>query len=225
MFLFSSKSRTELCDCMLARGSDKAGHAGKGRHNYTPLYTQLFSHLRYSPLKILELGFGANGVDTKSNAGLAAKPGASLYGWSDYFPRASVYGADGDRSALFSDAGARIKTYWVDQTSKEAIAALWASDDLKNEMFDIIIDDGLPAFDAKLTFFENSIHKLSRHGFYVIEDVAGAALERWVKALSLFTEKQPLFTGQVVQVANPVNQHDNNLVLVRYARELKTVAR
>jgi predicted methyltransferase len=52
---------------------------------------------------------------------------------------------------------------------------MWKHDELK-ENFDIIIDDGLHTFDANVCFFENSIHKLSDNGYYIIEDIQNSEL-------------------------------------------------
>ena len=71
--------------------------------------------------------------------GISAKPGASLRVWRDYFPGANIFGADIDQDILFSEN--RVETFYLDQTSKESIDAMWRA--IKISDFDLIIDDGL----------------------------------------------------------------------------------
>ena len=100
--------------------------------------------------------------------GKDGRPGASLYGWQEFFPNSYIFGADIDTDILFNTD--KIKTYYCDQRSPEIILKMWIKPDLQ-ENFDIIIEDGLHTFDGHVCFFENSIHKLKTNGYYIIEDV------------------------------------------------------
>ena len=51
--------------------------------------------------------------------GINGKPGASLYGWSDFFPNSKIFGADIDINILFRTE--RIKTYYCDQLNPNDI--------------------------------------------------------------------------------------------------------
>jgi hypothetical protein len=155
-------AKTELCDIMTAHGSDK----GNG-HNYTLLCHFLFHHRRREITNVFELGIGTNFTDVPSSMGEGGTPGASLRGWRDFFPRAQIIGADIDKRILFTDD--RIATYYVDQTNKVDIADLWKT--LSSTSFDIMIDDGLHTCEANAVFMENSFHKLSQGGYYIIEDI------------------------------------------------------
>ena len=42
---------------------------------------------------------------------------------------------------------------------------------IKENDFDIIIDDGCHRFEETIIFFENSINRLSETGIYIIEDI------------------------------------------------------
>lgn len=163
---------TELCVLMNKYGSDK-GTQNKGRGNYTKLYNFLFSEIKDKIKNVFEVGLGTNYTDVPSSMGIDGVPGASLRGWREYFTNANIYGADLDRRILFQEE--RIKTFFVNQFDKKTINDLWF--ELENIEFDIIIDDGIHdvSFDNKSgnkIFFENSIHKLKKNGFYIIEDVA-----------------------------------------------------
>src|SRR5579871_4468939 len=136
--------KTKLCDIMTNYGSDKGGK----HHNYTTLYYKLFQPLVGTKLNIFELGLGTNNTDIESNMGVNGKPGASLYGWREFFGNnANVYGADIDRRILFTDK--QIKTYYCDQTDTNSINQMFGEIDKEEKkekdklMFDIIIEDGL----------------------------------------------------------------------------------
>ena len=115
---------TAWCRVMTKYGSDK----GCRSHNYTTVYSALFESARGRPFRIFELGLGTNNKNFPFNMGPNGYPGASLLGWRDLFPLASIYGADIDRDILFQDD--RIKTYFCDQLNPTAIRDLWAEPDL-----------------------------------------------------------------------------------------------
>ena len=58
----------------IRHGTDKWGP-----HFYTPVYHELFAHLRDAAVRLLEIGIGGYGYQTVG--------GASLRMWADYFPR------------------------------------------------------------------------------------------------------------------------------------------
>ena len=138
-------------------------------HNYTTFYYSIFKDLREHKLRVFELGLGTNNESLPSNMGRHGRPGASLYGWSEFFPNAHIFGADIDTNILFHTG--KIKTFYCDQTNKHIIQYMWNAPEL-HDNFDIIIEDGLHTFDANVCFFENSIHKLNPNGYYIIEDIS-----------------------------------------------------
>ena len=96
--------RTALCDIMEKNMSDKSYpkdlrenesyHIKKKRkkssqvvgfHNYTLFYHEFFHHMRSKQLNIFELGLGSNNPSIVGWMGKNARPGASIYGWSEYF--------------------------------------------------------------------------------------------------------------------------------------------
>lgn len=164
-YLFES---TELCEIMGRNKSDKGNIDLTKSHNYTTLYFNLFKDLKDKHLNIFELGLGTNNTDVRSNMGVFGRPGASLFGWSEFFPNSFIYGADIDSRILFESD--RIKTFYCDQTDPESIKKMWNNEILKEVKFDIIVEDGLHALNAQICFFENSIHKVKDGGYYIIED-------------------------------------------------------
>ena len=71
----------------------------------------------------------------------------------------------------------RIKNFFVDQTCKSSIEAMFKN--IGNVLFDIIIDDGLHKFEANINLFENSFKHLSKEGMYIIEDVYSKDKEKF----------------------------------------------
>ena len=96
-------------------------------------------------------------MNVPSNMGPNGRPGASLYGWSEFFFNSDIFGADIDTEILFNTD--KIKTFYCDQTNPHIIKYMWNEPKLQ-ENFDVIIEDGLHTFNANVCFFENSIHKL-----------------------------------------------------------------
>jgi hypothetical protein len=190
---------SQLCD---EHGSDKGEIKTTGHpypwpsHTYADFYSRLFDHCRHGVKRVFECGLGTSNPDLLSSMGSGGKPGAS-----------QIVGADIDRGTLFEED--RIRTFFVDQTRTEAIAALWEQAGAGD--FDFMIDDGLHTFEAGRCLFENSIARLSPHGIYVIEDVPPVDLLQY----------QQYFHGKDY-VVDFVNLHrpdldlaDNSLVVIR----------
>lgn len=206
---------SQLCD---KYGSDKGGvkssaHAcPRPTHTYADFYSRLFSHCRQSVEKVFECGLGTNNPDLVSSMGHDGKPGASLRVWRDYFPNATVYGADIDRDVLFEEE--RIRTFYVDQLDPTAIAALWRQVGVGD--FDLMVDDGLHTFEAGSCLFEHSISRLAKDGVYIIEDVGPSNLLRYK---AFFSNKD--YAVDYVTLFRPnVRLGDNNLVVIRNSSSL-----
>jgi len=204
---------TPLCEIMGRHGSDK-GHQTitTSWHNYTTVYDRLFELRRQQPLRVFELGLGTTNPTFHAHMGTAGKPGASLRGWAEYFPHASVFGADLDESILFEEE--RIKTYLCDQTDPKRIAAMWEREELR-EGFDVIIDDGWHILRANKCFFENSIDKLNPEGYYIIEDIGDPRMEEQVAE---WAKVYPWLSFTFYKVPSSRNTYDNTLVIVQNTR-------
>ncbi len=150
-------------------GSDKAS-----KHDYDLVYEAILSPQRHQPLRILEIGLGSNNPKIPSNMGINGRPGASIRAFRDYLPQALVVGADIDVNTLFEDE--RIKTYFVDQTSKQSLA------DLGNVIpapFNLMIDDGMHAVDTNLNTIYFFLDLLEIGGWGVIEDIPERSIAIW----------------------------------------------
>jgi hypothetical protein len=191
---------TDLCRLMAGFGSDK----GLGWHTYTPFYQALFLERRETLTALFELGLGTNNEDTPSNMGAHGRPGASLRGWRDYFPKARIYGGDVDRRVLFAED--RIETFFVDQCDLATFDALWAK--LPHVELDVFLDDGLHTFDAARLTFARSVGKVKSGGWYIIEDVARKDAQAYLEIV----EERGL-PGMSIDIHHPSNTYDNCLVV------------
>lgn len=205
---------TWLCYFMSYHRSDKGSLSpATSQHNYTILYNHLFESMRDRPLRIFELGLGTNNTDVPSNMGPSGRPGASLYGWREYFPNASIFGADIDRRILFESD--RIRTYYCDQTNPDSIRDLWDSPGLSEEGFDIIVEDGLHKHAANVCFFENSIHKLNVGGYYIIEDLYCDQRHLHEASLEEWKTRFPNMKFGLLVLPSKTNIWDNTVILVQ----------
>lgn len=150
---------TDLCMYMERNKSDKST-----RHNYTLVYDFLFKKLRNKKINLFECGLGSKNTSLPCNMGSDARPGSSLFAWSEYFLKGTILGCDIDDTIKLDE----FKTFVCDQTNPASIQNMWSNINLD---FDIIIDDGYHNFEANCCFFENSFHKLKKDGIYIIEDI------------------------------------------------------
>jgi hypothetical protein len=204
---------TDLCVIMGNNNSDK-GYKDKSlcKHNYTTYYYKLFKNIRYDSLRIFELGLGTNNINVPSNMGVNGRPGASLYGWAEFFPNSFIYGADIDKGILFQNE--RIKTYYCDQTNPDVIRNMWDEPELQQK-FDIIIDDGLHLVHSNKCFFENSIHKLNSGGIYIIEDVQDECLNIFNNIINEWKSIYTSYTFRIIKLETSFNLPDNNIIFIQ----------
>jgi hypothetical protein len=200
----------KLCDLY---GSDKGALTTKGHpypwrsHTYTDYYLRLFSNSRQTIRRVFECGLGTNNPDIPSTMGIHGKPGASLRVWRDFFPNASVWGGDIDRTILFQEE--RIQTYYVNQLDNDSIQEFWKTVGVRD--FDFMLDDGLHTFEAGSNLFSNSIDYLGKSGVYVIEDVSYPDLLRYKN----FFDETDYLVDFVLLYGPDANSGDNNLVVVK----------
>lgn len=211
-FVFDERQMTPLCEIMGRNKSDKGNiNINECWHNYTTFYYSIFNELRDKSLRVFELGLGTNNVNIPSNMGENGRPGASLYGWQEFFPNSQIFGADIDGDILFNTD--KIKTFYCDQTNPHIIKYMWNDSNLQ-ENFDIIVEDGLHTFNANVCFFENSIHKLNPNGYFIIEDIVHYEEELFINKIKEWElqYKDCLFT--LLKIPSTINNHDNTLLVV-----------
>ncbi len=211
-FLFNENQSTPLCEIMGRHGSDKGSiNIQSSWHNYTTFYYSIFKYLRYNQLRVFELGLGTNNENLPSNMGANGRPGASLFGWSEFFFNSHIFGADIDTDILFNTD--KIKTFYCDQTNPETIKKMWNESDLQ-ENFDIIIEDGLHTFHANVCFFENSIHKLKQNGYFIIEDILLGEECLFENKIKEWETQYKDCSFTLLKIPSSTNPHDNTLLVV-----------
>jgi hypothetical protein len=140
----------------------------KDRNGYTPMYHSILKHLRDREIALLEVGIGTlipgapSSMVGYSLPGYA--PGGSLRAWRDYFPKGRIVGADIQPDTQFSED--RITTVLADSSSKEQLDKA-----LGDQMFDVIIDDGLHWDETQVQTLQNLWHRVRPGGFYITEDI------------------------------------------------------
>ena len=201
---------SNLCD---KYGSDKGEVKASGHpylwpsHTYADFYSRLFSHCRQSVKRVFECGLGTNNPNLVSSMGADGKPGASLRMWRDFFPNATIYGADIDRDILFEED--RIQTFHIDQLDPKAITDYWKRVGVRD--FDLMVDDGLHTFEAGSCLFEYSVPYLDKDGIYIIEDVYMNDLLRY----KTFFSGREFVVDYVTMFRRDVSLEVNNLVVIR----------
>ena len=199
-------------------GSDKGQTSSKGNpynwssHNYADIYELMF-RLRRSDVELLvECGIGTNDPSFVSSMGVNGKPGASLYVWKDFFPKAQIIGIVIDSNILFEDD--RITTYQCDQTSSDSLKNFCNIASLTLSSIDIIIDDGLHEFHAGKSMFESMNKYLALDGIYVIEDVSQSD---YIPYKDYFAKLETQFTVQFVNLQRPsLSVLNNRLIVIRH---------
>jgi hypothetical protein len=140
----------------------------------------------------------------------ALRPGGHPYPWpphsyADFIERTF----DHCRHHIKSVFECGLGTTNPDIACNMAIRTMWALVDAAP--FDLMIDDGLHAFDAGVCLLENSFHRLREGGLYSIEDVAVPTLLEYKKYL---LAKQ--FRYEFVHLyRRNADLLDNSLVIIR----------
>ena len=211
-FIFDEKQSTPLCEIMGINKSDKGCiNIDTSWHNYTTFYYSIFKDLRDKKLRIFELGLGTNNITIPSNMGSNGRPGASLYGWQEFFYNSEIFGADIDTDILFNTD--KIKTFYCDQTNPSIIQNMWNESNLE-ENFDIIIEDGLHTFNANVCFFENSIHKLKLNGYFIIEDILNNEEHLFINKIKEWELQYKNCLFILLKIPSIINHCDNTLLVV-----------
>ena len=213
-YIFDETIYTPLCEIMGRNKSDKGSiNINNSWHNYTTFYYSIFKNIKNKSLRIFELGVGTNNLNILSNMSVDGRPGASLFGWNEFFTNSYIFGADIDKNILFNTD--KIKTFYCDQTKPDIIKEMWNNNNLL-ENFDIIIEDGLHTFNANVCFFENSIHKLKKNGYYIIEDILLSEFQLFNDKIDKYKILYKYLIFNLLQIPSTKNIYDNNLLFLFY---------
>jgi len=162
-------------DARLASLFNKYGSDKEVVHGYSRIYGKILNSINRDEIHIFEIGIGTNNPNAISTMGAGGKPGASLRAFRDYAPGFYVYGADIDRSILFSEE--RIQTSFIDQTKYETYSE--AAKNFNKNCFDIIIDDGLHSPLANINTLIYGLNAVNNGGYIIIEDISAHSRAIW----------------------------------------------
>jgi hypothetical protein len=145
--------------------TDKHRMAGKKRaHTYLPEYDKLFEQYKDDTINILEIG---------------VLDGSSLKLWSQYFTNSSnIYGIDCYKRITKAKVERNVRGYNNVELYKVDSVGPKGYDErkkffnnLKDQKFHIIIDDGDHKPESQVKTFNNFINHLHDNGTYIIEDI------------------------------------------------------
>lgn len=162
---------TQLADIADRYACDKGRH-GPSSHwsanNYVDIYQAYLDPLRNASINLLEIGLGVLGPHWDAQIAHGANPGgASMKMWSEYLPNAAITGLDINPASYLNTE--RVKTYVVDQGSRDSLSAFLKQH--PDPTFDVIIDDGSHRADHQQVSLEVLWPHLKPSGLYFIEDL------------------------------------------------------
>ena len=163
-----------------------------GKHNYLPVYYDLFKDRRNEVKKVLEIGVAE---------------GAGLFMFRDFFRNAMIYGAEIDEKRVFKED--RIEVIKCDQSSlkdiKNVVELILSRDPFQGPI-DLIIDDGShKSSDQVFTCLSIAKRLLGKQYLtYVIEDVSEPEI------VNLLKEN---YDAELIKCGE---RYDDNLVVVHF---------
>lgn len=187
---------TELCHLMKRHDCDK----GLGFHNYSTYYHALFSPLRDKKLRLLEVGH--------------CKKGVSLPVWKEYFSHADIMGAD-----IEPVNKGEIQTHVFNQKSVNDIHRLMRA----IGPIDIMIDDGIHAFDDNWNLWVHSFPYLNEGGIYIVEDLKSETRDEFRKRFDDFFSKSDIGSFYMVEIPYCRNDYDNCLMVFQKKKKPEMV--
>jgi hypothetical protein len=183
----NTNNRSNLKLLLDKHGSDKAS-----THSYHLLYQPILLKVDTTfggeNIRLMEIGLGTNNIDVKCNMGVYGRPGASARAFRDFLPGAQIDGADIDRRILFNEE--RIRTFWVDQLSKQSLTDLF-----KGQAYHLVIDDGLHTFEANLNTVVAAMDAVVPGGWIAVEDIPNIpeASQIWLAMSNLVADQFETF--------------------------------
>lgn len=162
MLAYKTNPLVELCN---TAGSDKGTepYVGSGvPHCYAVEYHDLFAPFREDEFEMLEIG-----LETASKDNASPMDAPSLRVWSEFFPRATIYGFDIHDFGFFEQE--RTSTFQGDQSSREDLQRF--IDEGGEPRFRLVIDDGSHASSHQQISLATLFPHVEPGGIYVIEDL------------------------------------------------------
>ena len=168
------------------------------KHGYIPVYDRIMSPNRETVKNVLEIGIYG---------------GDSLRTWQEFFPNATIYGIDIDKSTFIE--GERIKCMYGNQSSVEDLNRLRAHFIKEGVKFDYIVDDGSHTWSDQILSFLMFKDLLTDEGKYFIEDVYVTNVEETVEyAYKPIMENFKDFALEVYDGREELGLHDEVMLIL-----------
>lgn len=161
-------------------GTDKIG-----KHNYLPVYYELFRNKgkRKRVKKVLEIGVAE---------------GAGLRMFRDFFTHAMIYGAEIEDNRIFSED--RIEVIKCDQSSRQDLIRLFSVIGLD---IDFVVDDGSHKPQDQVFTCLSTLPRLKKGCIYVIEDVSDT---------SILEPIRKFYKPEIIRVGK---RYDDRLIIIK----------
>lgn len=199
----------ELCFIMESTGSQKGSYSNKSTYNYANYYFYLFKNIQYEPIMLLEVG-----IDTNITTG---RPGASLYGWRQFFPNGKIFAIDKTAENLIMDKN--IITLLCDYTGTNHVRNLWDIPFLHGDLDIIIVNipEKFPSYKManEVVFFEASHYKVKVSGVIIIENIPNESVDLYQEQLDKWRIIYPSYAFRMFAIPNKKNNIDNRICIIQ----------
>lgn len=148
-----------LDEIAIKHGTDKATVHPVYGHGYAPFYDMMFSGMRFSPIKLLEIGVGG---------------GESIRTWLDYFSCASIFGIDIVKNTNpWNTPGEKPHERYTFVSGDQTDETMWKCFRADHgDDWDVVIDDGGHCNNQVIIAFNSMWPYIKSGGLYCIEDLA-----------------------------------------------------
>ncbi len=185
----------DLCNTQQYDTDKFFGHPFQWHSYIENFYSKTFANKQHTARNVLEVGIYTGG---------------SLKLWRDYFVNATVFGIDTRSTDLLSEftlSFNELRMYQIygDAYSDELVQSL------KNNYYDIIIDDGPHTIESQCMFAQKYFDKLKPGGYFVCEDIA--SLENWYE-IKNFLPIEYQDKTQLIDLREQDNRYDSVILFV-----------
>lgn len=163
-------------------------------HCYGDSYDSIFEMFdRDGDITLLEIGI---------------QKGGSLLAWKDYFKKSKIYGVD-IVDVILDEYRRDDITYIISDINNESV-----KEQLKDVMFDIIIDDGSHMLPDVIYVVNNYLSKLNNGGVLVVEDCQSP--ENWLNQINWIIETMgDQYTISVSDLRKINGHYDDFLIIIQ----------
>lgn len=171
-------------------------------HSYLDTYEALFTPLRTTASRVLEIGIHSGG---------------SIKLWHDYFPSATVHGVDVEPTPLtILRAFPRVKLHErVDAYNPSFVETL------RDVRFDVLIDDGPHSLESMKAFLRLYVPLMSERAVLVIEDIQDVA---WIPTLRALVPTDPCLAVDIYDLRSTKGRYDDILFVVNKTPAVKAAS-